>query len=379
VKAALEHPFGSPRLRELARDSRNAVIVTCDRTRGVPSHVTIPPILDELRKAGISMAQVKLLVATGLHKDETITEVKERVGSELCDKLRVTIHDSDDQAQLVYLGRLSSGLPLYLNRAVVNTELVVVESTVEPHFFAGFTGGSKMILPGVAGTQTILGNHSWQKIDDSRSRYGIIDNPVRADANESLRYLKKTFALNLVLDSQKRIVYAASGDTVVSFEITAKAVESHSRVRVEGQPDVVITTNGGYPLDRNVYQCVKGIAVPEQVLAPGSRIVMVGECVDGVAHQEFLNILTSESPSLVYERLRESDHVVPDQWQVQVLCRILRKNPVWFVTRLQLRSAIESMHMHYALTIEDSLRSASLEGGQHVLIVPEGPSTILTP
>jgi len=378
VKTALEHPIGLPRLRQLARHSRNAVIVTCDRTRGLPSHVTTPAVLRELESGGLDRDRVEVLVATGLHKGETMSDVKERFGDELTEDLTVSIHDSDDSGQQTLLGRLSSGTPLYLNRTVVQSDLVIVESTVEPHFFAGFTGGSKVILPGVAGSETILGNHNWRNIDDQRSRYGVIENPVRAEADESLRYLRKLFALNLVLDSRKRIVHVSSGDAISSFKMTAEVVDRHSRVRVTSQPDLVITTNGGYPLDRNIYQCVKGIAVPEKILRRDSEIIMVAECIDGVGHQGFLSLLASDSPSLLYERLRDSPIAVTDHWEVQVLCRILRRNPVCFVTRPELRSEIERMHMHYAPTIEEALASAGATGRKRVLVVPYGPSTILT-
>ena len=378
VKTALDCPIGLPRLRQLARHSRRAVIVTCDKTRGLPSHVTIPVVLRQLKSGGLDRDRVEVLVATGLHKGETMADVEERFGDEVIEDVTVSIHDSDDSGQQILLGRLSSGTPLYLNRTVAQSDLVIIESTIEPHFFAGFTGGSKVILPGVAGTETILGNHSWRNIDDPRSRYGMIDSPVRAEADESLRHLRKLFALNLVLDSRKRIVHASSGDAVASFRAAADAVDRHSRVRVASRPGVVITTNGGYPLDRNLYQCVKGIAVPEEILRGDSKIIMVAECVDGVGHEHFLNLLTSDLPSLLYDRLRDSPIAVTDQWEVQVLCRILRRNPVWFVTRPELRSEIEKMHLRYATTIDEALASAGATKRKQVLVVPYGPSTILS-
>jgi len=290
----------------------------------------------------------------------------------------VEIHDSDDQSQLSYKGDLNSGTPLFLNKAVVKSDLTIIESTVEPHFFAGFTGGAKVILPGAAGTETILQNHSWRNIDDARSRYGMIDNPIRSEANESLRYLRRTFALNLILNAQKRIVYANSGEVVSSFNAAVEEVARHSKITVQAPPDVVITTNGGYPLDRNVYQCVKGIAVPEEIVGIGSRIVMVGECVDGVSHEEFEQVLASDSPDTISEKLRKVNVTGRDQWQVQVLCRVMQKCPIWFVTRPELASRIEAMHMHYVQTVGQALEAAGLRGGEKVLLVPDGPRTILS-
>jgi nickel-dependent lactate racemase len=335
-------------------------------------------ILEELRSGGMNWDRIKVLVATGLHKGETMTDVGERLGPALRDKLRVEIHDGDDQTRLVELGKLSSTTPLWLNRSLVESDLIIIESTVEPHFFAGFTGGSKVILPGVAGTETILRNHCWKNMDDQTSRYGVRENPIRAEANEALSYLGRSFALNLVLDSQKRIVHATAGDPILSFNVVAEAVKLRSSVQVRDQPDVVITTNGGYPLDRNVYQCVKGIAVPERILHRDSRIIMVGECMDGVGHPDFLRLLASDTPETIYDKLREGKAPIRDQWEVQVLCRILRKTAVSFVTRPELASEIRSMHMDCVETIEQALDSVKLRRGENVLVLPQGPMTIPT-
>jgi len=376
VTNALRHPIGSPRLANLARHSERTLIVTCDKTRGVPSKITVPAILKELKTSG-SKSEVTVLIATGLHRDETIDDVAERFGKKLTEQLQVIIHDSDDEHELVFKGTLPSGTPLYLNRSVVESDLIIIESTVEPHFFAGFTGGSKVILPGIAGTKTVLFNHSWQNIDNPKSRYGNIDNPIRADANTALKLLrKKSFALNLVLDSHKRIVHATAGHPLESFNKTAKKVIYHSRIFVKDRPDIVITSNGGYPLDRNLYQCVKGIASPEQITRDSSRIIMVSECVDGVSHGAFKELLLAGSPDEIYAKL-QSGETVRDQWEAQVLCRILLKNPVWFVTRNELKSEIERMHMHYASTIQEALSSCKAVKEDRILVAPEGPSLIL--
>ena len=376
VADALRHPFGSPRLANLAHHSERTVIVTCDKTRGVPSKITLPAILKEL-KAGGMKGELTVLIATGLHRDETIDDVRERFGRKLTDQLQVIIHDSDDEDELVFKGTLPSGTPLYLNKSVVESDLIIIESTVEPHFFAGFTGGSKVILPGVAGTRTVLCNHNWQNIDNPKSRYGNLDNPIRADSNATLKLLKKkTFAVNLVLDSQKRIVHATAGHPLESFNRTAKKVVQHSRIFVKDRADIVITSNGGYPLDRNLYQCVKGIAAPEQITRDSSRIIMVSECADGVSHGAFKELLLSGSPGEIYAKLQSGD-TVRDQWEAQVLCRILLKNQVWFVTRRELKSEIERMHMHYASTIPEALSSSNATKEDRILVAPEGPSLIL--
>jgi nickel-dependent lactate racemase len=164
---------------------------------------------------------------------------------------------------------------------------------------------------------------------------------------------------------------------LASFALAAEEVARHSKIELAERPDVVLTTNGGYPLDRNLYQCVKGIAVPEEIVHKNSRIIMAGECSDGIAHSAFLDLMQSGTPGEIYRRIRSSDVPVCDQWQVQVLCRILDQNPVWFVTRSDLKSEVESAHMQYASTIEEALSSAKLTVGEKVVAIPEGPGVIL--
>lgn len=375
IESTFRKPIG-PTLNELASKCRSVVIVTCDKTRGVPSQLTIPLVLDELHKAGISQEQIRILVASGLHKGETMNDVGERFGKKLMSSLKIEVHNSDDERRLVNLGQLSSGTPLKLNKSVVESDLVIVESTIEPHFFAGFTGGSKVILPGVAGTETVMRNHCAHNIDHPKCRYGLLENPIRDDANEALQHLHSVFAINLVLDHKKRIVHSTAGEPIASFNAAAGAVIDHSRATVSYHPDIIVTTNGGYPLDRNIYQCVKGIAVPEEVARPKSKIIMVGECADGVAHNEFQKVLSSLSPDDLYEKIMKYEIVARDIWQAQVLCRILRKAEVWFVTRRALKQEIESMHMHFATSVEEAL-TAFNTSNRKILVVPQGPATIL--
>ncbi len=384
VRQALRRPIESSTLSQLARGKHSVTIVTCDKTRGVPSHITIPLILEELISGGVRKEDVSVLIATGLHKGESVEDVRERFGDSLASDLEILVHDSDNQSELTYLGKLATGNSLYLNNAVLEADLVVVEGAVEPHFFAGFTGGSKIVLPGVAGTETVLGNHCWKNIDHEESRSGNVQNPIRRESDAALRFLKQTFVLNLIQDgTSKRIVDAFAGDPISSFEKAAAVVNSHAMIRVEVGPDIVITTNGGYPLDRNVYQCVKGIAVPEEIVRKNSKIIMISECSDGPAHRDFARILEEGTPSQIYDSLKASKTTVRDQWQVQILCRILLNNDVWFVTRKELKSDVEAMHMNYAATLEDALSSGGLgirnAEGKRIVVAPEGPSTILKP
>ena len=376
LDSAIRQPIGL-KLSELAKESRSAVIVTCDKTRGVPSNLTIPLVLEELKKGGIHHDQVKVLVAKGLHKGETMSDIRERFGDKLTSTLHFEIHDSDNERALTDLGELPSGIPLQLNRTVAESQLVIMESTVEPHFFAGFTGGSKVILPGVAGTETVMQNHCPKNIDDPKCRYGVLENPIRDDANQALKHLQKTFAINLILDIQKRIVHATAGEPEPSFNAAAKTVLKHSSITVNPTPDIIITTNGGYPLDRNLYQCVKGIAAPENILHSKSKIIMLGECADGVAHKDFLELLSNYPPSELYTKIKNREIVTKDIWQAQVLCRILSKTQVSFVTRPQLKEQIRSIHMNFAASVEEALQTIDPSGNQTILIAPEGPSTIL--
>ena len=253
VTQALEHPVGAPRLCELARDKRRVVVISSDHTRPVPSRVILPKLLREIRR-GNPKAEITILVATGLHRQTTRQELLDKYGEEICRNERIVIHDCDDRANLVDLGTLPSGGRLSVNRLAAEADLLIAEGFIEPHFFAGFSGGRKSVLPCVAGRARVMYNHHSAFIAHPRARTGVLEgNPIHTDMAWAARAAKLAFIVNVVLDAAHRPIYAVAGDCEQAHLAGCDFLAS--RCRAQAVPaDIVVATNGGYPLDQNIYQ-----------------------------------------------------------------------------------------------------------------------------
>jgi len=262
VDFALDNPVGSDRIEDLAEGKRRIVVITSDHTRPVPSRITLPLLLDRL-KAKNPQADVTILIATGFHRPATREEMLFKFGQNIVDGERIVNHDCRDRGALVSLGALPSGAELWLNRLAVEADLLVAEGFIEPHFFAGYSGGCKSVLPGVAGERTVLANHCSKFIASEYCRTGIIEgNPMRVDMVEAARRCGLAFILNVVVNAQKEVINAFAGDPVLAHQEGCRFVEELASVPA-APADIVVTTNGGYPLDQNVYQAVKGMTAAE--------------------------------------------------------------------------------------------------------------------
>ena len=271
VRLALENPVGQPRLSKLAEGKKNIVVITSDHTRPVPSKITLPLLLEEIRR-GAPQADVTILVATGCHRSMTEAEQLDKFGEEVCRREKIVVHDCDDAENLTDIGQLPSGGRCIVNRLAVEADLLVAEGFIEPHFFAGFSGGRKAVLPGVAGRATVLENHCSRHIAHEKARTGILEgNPIHEDMVWAARRAGLAFILNVVLNAEKKIIFAVAGDMEKAH---ARGCDFLSRIcRVSGKAsDIVITTNGGYPLDQNVYQSPKGMTAAETVVRDLSLI-----------------------------------------------------------------------------------------------------------
>ncbi|HHY45722.1 MAG TPA: nickel-dependent lactate racemase [Firmicutes bacterium] len=379
IRGALRNPIGAQPLREMVKGKSHILIITSDTTRPVPSQLTLPLLLEEI-ETGNPSAGYTLIVATGLHSPPSQEELVARFGESLLGSLNVVLHEASNRQELTSVGRLSTGLDLWTNRLVAESDLIIAEGFIEPHFFAGFTGGRKSILPGIAGYESILQNHSPEKIDHPLSRNGILEgNPIHAEMCEAARAARLAFILNVVLDRNKEVVSAFAGDPFLAHEEGVGFVRAHAMVHAS-PADIVITSNGGYPLDRNLYQLVKGISVGAQTAKPGGVVIILGECRDGVGHQEFFNMMAkSDGPSDVLKRIRSGQVSGKDQWEVQVLARVLERNPVIIVSREIDSEVVKDMHMNHARDIQEALEMAFRMKGKDamVTILPHGPATIV--
>lgn len=379
VAAALRDPIASPPLAELAKGRRNVVVITSDHTRPLPSRITLPPILAEIRR-GNPRAAVTILVATGTHRTSTPAEIAEKFGAAIAAEERIVCHSCDDD--LVALGRLPSGVPLGINRLAAEADLLVAEGFIEPHFFAGFSGGPKCILPGIAGRGAILANHAGPNIAHPRARTGILaGNPIWSGMAMAADLARLAFILNVVLDRENRVTAAFAGSW---REAHARGVQYLLRqVKVPAVPSpITITSNGGYPLDQNLYQAVKGMTAAEATTLPGGRIIAVAACADGLGGEGFAAMLAGmASPAAFYaDAARTAPGETPaDLWEAQILARVLSKHRVTLVSdRIQPGTKLPpglDLRASLAEALDEALREAGPEA--KVTVIPNGVGVIV--
>lgn len=381
VNMALDHPIGSKSLEELVKDKHNMVIITSDHTRPVPSKITMPILLERIRKANPNIA-IKILIATGFHRPTTKEEMVNKLGQNIVDNEEIINHVSTDESSLINVGTLPSGGKLYLNKLAMETELLIAEGFIEPHFFAGFSGGRKSVLPGIASAKTIMANHCSEFINSNHARTGIIkDNPIHKDMLYAAEKAKLAFILNVVIDEEKNIINAFTGDSKLAHEEGCKFVMDLSSVE-SVQADIVVSSNGGYPLDQNIYQSVKGMTAAEATCRKGGVIIMIAACNDGHGGKSFYETLAnSKGPKELLEKILKvpRNETIPDQWEIQILARILSEYTVIFVTDMCDPNMIKSMHMKHAYTFDEALKLAyDIKGTDaEVVVIPNGVGVVI--
>jgi nickel-dependent lactate racemase len=381
VQNALEHPVGTPRLCELARGRRSVVLITSDHTRPVPSAITLPPYLREIRK-GSPDANVTVLVATGMHRSPTPDEMRAKFSPAVCEREKIVVHNAFDDGAMAFFGTLPSGGELWLNRLVRDADLVVSEGFVEPHFFAGYSGGRKSILPGVAAKKTVLYNHNAAFIRDPLARQGILEgNPIHRDMAFAAKAAQLAFILNVLLDGDKRIIAAFAGDPEQAH---ARGCEACGRMNgvPAVQADIVVTSNGGYPLDQNLYQCVKGMTTAESCVREGGVIILCAGLEDGCGGDAFYHWFHDRADASRVTRDIQNvpaGDTAPDQWQAQILARVQQKAACYIVTGPENRQLIEDMHMRFFPGVNDALEYATraLGADAAVTVIPDGVSVIV--
>ncbi|MBQ9479675.1 MAG: nickel-dependent lactate racemase, partial [Selenomonadaceae bacterium] len=333
VERAMDNPIGSPSLEELVKGKRRMVIISSDHTRPVPSRVTMPIILRRIREANPDI-DITILIATGFHRPTTHEELVERYGEEIVEREHIVIHRSHDD-EMADLGTLPSGGKLLINKVAVDTDLLIAEGFIEAHFFAGFSGGRKAILPGIASATTVMANHCSEFIASPYARTGNLeDNPIHRDMLYAAEQAKLAFILNVVIDAKKKVIAAFAGDSQKAHVEGCQFVLNMSKVE-KNPTDIVIVTNGGYPLDQNIYQAVKGMTAAEANCKDGGVIIMVSGLSDGHGGESFCRMVTeAQTPQQLLDEFSRipRNETKPDQWEAQILCRILSKFKVIMVT-----------------------------------------------
>ena len=383
VEAAMEHPIGTPKLSELAAGKKTCTIIISDHTRPVPSRDILPPMLRQLRE-GNPEIQVTLLVATGFHRPTTTAELEAKLGQEIAGREKIVVHDAFDPTSNVQIGILPSGAPLVIDRVAVETDLLISEGFIEPHFFAGFSGGRKSVLPGVCDKTTVLGNHCGQFIASPCARTGVLEgNPLHIDMVAAAEMAKLAFIVNVVIDEEKKTVAAFAGDFRKAHEAGVAFLRPYCEVKAI-PADIVITSNGGAPLDQNIYQSVKGLTAAEASAKEGAVLIMCAELADGTGGEGFYTSLRDcESPAAHFARCAATPQgeTIPDQWESQILARILMKHRVIFVSRPQMEQTLREMKLDYAPDLNTAVQMARQEKGQNatVTLIPNGISVVVQP
>lgn len=382
VAQAMVAPIGSPRLCELAKGKKNVVVLISDHTRPVPSQIILPPMLREIRQ-GNPEAEITLLVATGCHRETTAEELRSKLGEEIFRYEKIVVHDCDDTANLVALGTLPSGGELKINRLACEADLLVAEGFIEPHFFAGFSGGRKSVLPGVAGRESVLGNHCAEFIDHPRARTGLVEgNPIHRDMLWAAKRAGLAYIVNVVLNEDKQVIHAVAGDCEAAHAAGCAFLLDKCRAKPV-MADVVISTNGGYPLDQNIYQAVKGMTAAEATVREGGVIIMVAKSNDGHGGERFFHQLADEadvSKTMQLFRSRDRHETAPDQWQSQIFIRILQRAKVLYLSDAP-DDMVRALHMEPIHSLEEGLNRAAQimrKPAPSVTVIPDGVSVMVT-
>ena len=381
VEAAMAAPIGSPKLSELAAGKKTCTVIISDHTRPVPSKDILPPVLAALRQGNPDI-DITLLVATGFHRPTTTRELEAKLGEEIAAKEKILVHDAFDPDSNVEIGILPSGAPLVIDRLAVETDLLIAEGFIEPHFFAGFSGGRKSVLPGVCDKTTVLGNHCGEFIASPFARTGILEgNPLHIDMVAAAEMAKLAFIINVVIDEEKKTVAAFAGDFRAAYEAGVAFLRQYCEV--EAIPgDIVITSNGGAPLDQNIYQSVKGLTAAEASAKEGAVLIMCAGLSDGTGGEGFYTSLRDcESPAAHFAQCAATpqNQTIPDQWESQILARIMMKHHVIFVSRPEMEQTLREMKLDYAPTLEAALAKAKALKGEDakITLIPNGISVMV--
>lgn len=375
VRDALTHPIGTPPLSVMAKGKKRIVLIASDHTRPVPSKIIIPQMLAELRR-GNPDADITILISTGCHRETTRKELENKFGPEIMRSEKILIHDCDSP-DMVFLGKLPSGGDLILNRLAVEADFLAAEGFIEPHFFAGFSGGRKSVLPGIAGRKTVVYNHNAEFIAHPNARAGIVDgNPIHTDMLYAARIARLAFICNVIINADKKVIYAAAGDCDLAHREGREFLTGKCGVKAV-PADIVISTNGGYPLDQNIYQAVKGMTAAEATVKKGGVIIQLAKSDDGHGAPEFYKTFAEEKDldrmvDTFMKTPKESTRV--DQWQSQIFARVLKHAKIIYVSDAP-DQIVRDFHMTPAHSIEEAVKKAEkLLGNPNagIVAIPDG-------
>ena len=371
---AVRDPIGTKPLKEIVKPSDRVVIATSDGTRPVPNKQLIPWLLEELP---VSPDRVTVLIGTGTHRPNTEREIVEMFGEEIVRRVRIVNHDAFSETQNERVGKTANGTTVFLNREYTNADVRIALGFIEPHFFAGFSGGPKAVAPGVASIETIFRLHRAELIADPNSTWGVLhENPLHSEIRECVALCPPDFLLNVTLNAEKKISGYYAGDLSLAHAKGCADVKASAMVPVETPFPLVVTSNSGFPLDQNLYQTVKGISAAARIVTDGGTILVASACSDGVPdHGNFAALMREgHTPADVIESVYAREPIL-DQWQAQILSGILDRVNVKVYTEMD-SDEVRACKLQVIPDLNESIRDHLKSQNTHVAVLPDGPLVI---
>jgi nickel-dependent lactate racemase len=377
IQEALERPIGAPPLAELAKGRRNACVLVCDITRPVPNRLILPPLLRTLEQQGITRRDILLLIATGLHRPNEGADLEEMLGREIVTHYRIENHHGKALDEHDYLGETPNGVPVWLDKRYLSADLKITTGLIEPHLMAGYSGGRKVICPGIAALETVKVWHGPRFLEHPKADCGFLDgNPVHEENTRIAKMAGCDFIVNVCLDGERRITWVGAGDMELAWMEGVRFVERIVRVPVPAQLDVVVTSSAGYPLDTTWYQAVKGLTGALPIVKRGGTIILAASLSEGLGSPEFQRVM-AENPDLkVFKRrIVGKDYFVMDQWQLEELAKVVERCQVKVVTQGIPAATLRRCYVEPAVSVEAAVAGCLQEYGPNARIgvIPKGP------
>lgn len=379
IEEALQQPINARPLRETVRGANGVSIVVNDITRPTPYRIILPVLLRELQS--VPDERVLLLVATGTHRPNTQAELREMLGDEIVARFCIVQNDARDRSSHRFVGTTGSGSAIWLHKAYLECDVRILTGCIEPHFFAGFSGGGKAVMPGLALLETVLRNHEARKIDHPRATWAVTyGNPIWEEIREATSLAPPSFLLNVTLNRDTEITGVFAGDFREAHDRGCAHAKKTAMVAVRKPYDIVVTCNSGYPLDLNLYQSVKGISAAARIVKDGGAIIAVADCWDGIPdHGQYGQLLReAESPESLLRTIRSRRFAMQDTWQAQIHALICLKADVYFYSRNLTDAQIEGSFFKPCSSVERTIGELLPKYGPdaRICVLPEGPQVV---
>lgn len=376
----LRHPQGAKALAELARGKRDACIAICDVTRPVPNKLILPPMLQTLEAAGIPRANILILIATGLHRPNEGAELDEMVGAEITRNYRIENHHGQMLAEHSYLGTTAAGVPAWIDSRFVNADLKITTGLIEPHLMAGYSGGRKVICPGLAALETVKVWHGPKFLEHPNADCGIVEgNPVHEENTRIALLAGCDFIVNVCLDERRQVIWVGAGDMIAAWTAGVRFIENVVRVPVAEPVDIVVTSSAGYPLDTTWYQAVKGLTGALPIVKRGGTIIMAASLSEGIGSPEFQKLLADNTDLAEFKRrILGGDYFVLDQWQLEEFAKVAERCKVKVVSDGLSAETLRQCHVEPAASVERAVADCLAEYGPkaRIAVIPKGPYVI---